>query len=291
MKRIFWFVLTNIAFMITISLVISIISLFVPEIRQINNNDNLQYIFLYSGIVGFTSAFISLLFSKTSAKWATKTVLIKENQYKNEMQRFLFETVKSQSNRLGIKMPEVGYYIDSSPNAFATGFSKNHALVSFSTGLLNSMTKDEIEAVAAHEMSHIYNGDMVTLTLIQGVVNTFIIAFSRIITNILSDRVHPAVAVLANIGLQIALGILSTPIVTYFSRQREFRADYGSAKLVGKNKMISALYRLDSLSRQEGILENKKTMSALGISDNSEKTSIFSTHPSIRSRIDALQKT
>lgn len=293
-KRIAWFVLTNIAFMVTISAILFVVQLFFPNaLSGLNNNANIGAIAIYSGIVGFTSAFLSLIFSKQAAKFMTKTKVIKENQYNNEQEQFLFNMIKNQSERLGLKMPEVGIYQDSSPNAFATGMSKNNSLVSFSSGLLNSMTKDEIEGVAAHEMAHISNGDMVTLTLIQGVVNTFIFAVSRIATNLLSQSrdVNPLVLLAVNIGLQIVLGILCTPIVAYFSRIREYRADAGSAQLVGKQKMIQALTKLKTLSGQEGILEDNKAYSALAINNNKKNSimaELFSTHPPIEKRIKAL---
>ena len=255
LKRILWFIATNIAFMITISIVMFIINLFFPNALNtstLNSNTNISNIFIYSGIVGFTSAFLSLCFSKQIAKWATKTQVIQENPI-NPMENFLFNTVKQQAGLLGLKMPEVGIYEDDTPNAFATGRSKNSSLVSFSSGLLNRMNQNEIEAVVAHELSHIKNGDMVTLTLIQGVVNTFVFAISRIITNVVrsSDNSYlnnPFTLFIVNIGLQIVLSILTTPIVAYFSRIREYNADAGAAKLIGKNKMIAALNKLELIT-------------------------------------------
>lgn len=299
LKRILWFIATNIAFMITISIVMFIINLFFPNALNtstLNSNTNISNIFIYSGIVGFTSAFLSLCFSKQIAKWATKTQVIQENSI-NPMENFLFNTVKQQAGLLGLKMPEVGVYQDDTPNAFATGRSKNSSLVSFSSGLLNRMNQNEIEAVVAHELSHIKNGDMVTLTLIQGVVNTFVFAISRIITNVVrsSDNSYlnnPLTLFIVNIGLQIVLSILTTPIVAYFSRIREYNADAGAAKLIGKNKMIAALNKLELItSKETGILESNSALSASGINENGEKNMVqelFATHPSIKNRITAL---
>ena len=299
LKRILWFVATNIAFMITISIVMFVINLFFPNALNastLNSNTNISSIFIYSGIVGFTSAFLSLCFSKQIAKWTTKTQVIQENSI-NPMENFLFNTVKQQAGLLGLKMPEVGVYQDDTPNAFATGRSKNSSLVSFSSGLLNRMNQNEIEAVVAHELSHIKNGDMVTLTLIQGVVNTFVFAISRIITNVVrsSDNSYlnnPLTLFIVNIGLQIVLSILTTPIVAYFSRIREYNADAGAAKLIGKNKMIAALNKLELItSKESGLLESNSALSASGINENGEKNMVqelFATHPSIKNRITAL---
>lgn len=299
LKRILWFIATNIAFMITISIVMFIINLFFPNALNtstLNSNTNISNIFIYSGIVGFTSAFLSLCFSKQIAKWATKTQVIQENPI-NPMENFLFNTVKQQAGLLGLKMPEVGIYEDDTPNAFATGRSKNSSLVSFSSGLLNRMNQNEIEAVVAHELSHIKNGDMVTLTLIQGVVNTFVFAISRIITNVVrsSDNSYlnnPFTLFIVNIGLQIVLSILTTPIVAYFSRIREYNADAGAAKLIGKTNMIAALNKLELItSKETGILESNSALSASGINENGEKNIVqemFATHPSIKNRIIAL---
>lgn len=299
-KRFFWFIATNIAFMLTISAVLFVINLFFPSLLSgatISNNANLLNIFLYAGVVGFSSALLSLFLSKYIAKWTTGTKIIKEGDIKTEQEDFIYRIIQNQANQLGIKMPEVGVYQDHTPNAFATGYSKNNSLVAFSSGLLNSMSKEEVEAVAAHEMAHINNGDMVTLTLIQGVVNTFVFAISRIITNIAqkSDNEYisnPLFLFIINISLQILLSILTTPIVAYFSRIREFRADYSSAELVGKAKMISALQRLKELSNMSnegGVLENQKSMSALGITKNGTISNLFSTHPPLDDRINALK--
>lgn len=299
-KRFFWFIATNIAFMLTISAVLFVINLFFPNLLSsatISNNGNLLNIFLYAGVIGFSSALLSLFLSKYMAKWATNTKVIKADAIKTEQEDFIYRVIQNQANQLGIKMPEVGIYEDYTPNAFATGYSKNNSLVAFSSGLLNNMTKDEIEAVAAHEMAHINNGDMVTLTLIQGVVNTFVFAISRIVTNIAqkSDNEYisnPIFLFIINISLQILLGILTTPIVAYFSRIREFRADYGSAELVGKEKMISALKRLKELSNisnEGGVLESQKSISALGITKNGAISNLFSTHPPLDDRINALK--
>lgn len=301
LKRIFWFVLTNIAFMVTIGLVLSGISFLFPNLIDMNavgNNKNIMNIFIYAGIVGFTSAFISLALSKPIAKWTTDTIVIDSNTT-NEMERFLLTKVQQQAIKLGFKMPEVGIYQDNTPNAFATGMTKNSSLVSFSSGLLNNMNHDEIEGVIAHEMSHIENGDMVTLTLIQGVVNTFVIAISRILTNLAKNTDNsfinnPISLLLINMGLQIFLGLLTTPIVAYFSRLREYRADAGAANLVGNYKMIAALSKLKTMSdviTQQGKLEQSSAMAASGITENgiSGWKELFSTHPSLDKRIEALK--
>lgn len=293
-KRIFLFILTNIAFMITATLLLSITSIFIPSIYS----DNISSVMWYSLIIGFSSALFSLVFSKPIAKWTTNTKIIKENQFRDEKQKLVFNIIKKLAQESDIKMPQVGIYEDETPNAFATGMTKNSALISFSTGLLYHMNENEIEGVAAHELAHIVNGDMITMTLIQGVVNTFIILVTRIFTNLAKnvDNViisNPITLALLSIVLQIGLGILTSPIVCYFSRLREYRADKGSAELVGKEKMIAALEKLKEISKKEnGVLEKNATMAAFGITENDNKSKLFqlfSTHPSLEKRISVLE--
>ena len=295
LKRILWFVATNIAFMITISIVMFVINLFFPNALNastLNSNTNISSIFIYSGIIGFTSAFLSLCFSKQIAKWTTKTQIIQENSM-NPMENFLFNTVKQQAGLLGLKMPEVGVYQDDTPNAFATGATKNSSLVAVSSGLLDMMSKDAIEWVVGHEMAHVLNGDMVTMTLLQWVLNTFVVFFSKIIANIVANSVDENYAWIArfavDILLQIVFGFLASFIAMWFSRYREFKADAGSAYYVWKEKMIAWLQALKDM--QNNIAKDDPTYSSMQIS--SKKTSGFmkllSSHPDLDDRIKALE--
>jgi heat shock protein HtpX len=243
----------------------------------------------FSLVVGFGGAFISLAMSKMMAKWSTGATVI--NGTENTDAAWLIATVHKLSERAGISMPEVAVY-EGEPNAFATGAFKNSALVAVSTGLLSSMTREEVEAVLAHEVAHVANGDMVTLTLIQGVVNTFVVFLSRVVGYFV-DRV-----ILKNehgggigyfvtvIACQIVFGIAASIIVAWFSRQREFRADAGSAQYVGNaTPMIKALTRLGGLTPGE----LPKAMAASGINDKPGFMALFSSHPPIEERIAALQ--
>jgi len=284
MKRIVLLIATNFAVMILLSVVVSLLGLD----RALAQN-GIQYgpMLIVASIFGFGGAFISLLLSKTMAKWSTGAQIIDGSE--GTTQYWLVDTVKRLAQKAGIGMPEVAVY-EGEPNAFATGAFRDSALVAVSSGLLNSMSRVEVEAVLGHEIGHVANGDMVTLTLIQGVVNTFVFFLSRVIGTIV-DR-----AILKNergegIGYfvtvmvsQIALGFIASMIVAWFSRQREFRADAASAGLLDSPKpMISALTRLGSM--QPG--ELPKAMQAFGIAG--DLGSLFATHPPIEQRIAALQ--
>ncbi len=287
MKRIVLLVATNLAVMILLSIVISVLGL-----DRALAQEGIQYVplMIMAAIFGFGGAFISLLISKPMAKWSTGAQVIDGTE--GTTQYWLVDTVKRLSEKAGIGMPEVAMY-EGEPNAFATGAFRDSALVAVSTGLLNSMSREEVEAVLGHEIGHVANGDMVTLTLIQGVVNTFVIFLSRIIGYIV-DRVILKnergqgigffVTVMAS---QIVLGLFASMIVAWFSRQREFRADAASAGLLGSPQpMVSALSRLGGL--QPGALP--ANMAASGISGGPGGWgALFSTHPPIEQRIAALQ--
>lgn len=296
-KRIGLFLLTNLAIIVVISILLSIFNV-QPFLDA--HGLNYQALMVYALIIGFTGAIISLLLSKFMAKYAFGVQLI--SQPKTREENFLFTTVESLAKELRIGMPEVGIYQSPEPNAFATGWNKNNALVCVSTGLLNSMEAEEIEGVIGHEMSHVANGDMVTLTLIQGVINTFVIFFARVAAFFVTQLFHRnsessepgtsnnfvyyGVAIL----FEILFGILATMIVMWFSRYREFRADAGSAALVGKEKMIRALKRLDSYSKLPS--DNRApAFAAMKISDNKKLLNLFASHPPIAARIEALEQT
>ncbi len=241
---------------------------------------------MFAAIFGFGGSFISLLMSKWMAKRSTGAVVI--TQPRNATEHWLMNTVAKQAKAAGIGMPEVAVYDSPEMNAFATGANRNNALVAVSTGLLRNMSEDEVEAVLAHEVSHIANGDMVTLTLIQGVVNTFVIFLARLIAGVIRNN-NQQMGQLAYFAIVIVLemvfGILASIIVMWFSRQREYRADAGAARLAGANKMIKALERLkyNHESRLEG------SMMAFGISGKKAKSELFLSHPPLEKRIAALQ--
>lgn len=287
MMRLVLFFATNLAVLALISVVFRWLGF--EGILQSNGVDlDLNALLVYSAIIGFSGSIISLLLSKTMAKMSMHVQVIK--QPGSETERWLLRTVEQQAERVGIRMPEVGIFNQAAPNAFATGWNKNASLVAVSTGLLQSMDKDEVEAVLAHEISHVGNGDMVTLTLIQGVVNTFVVFLSRVIAFFV-DRVifkvergqGPAFFIVSIVS-QIVLGILASMIVMWFSRWREFRADAGSASLVGSPKMISALRALQRGHKAEMPDE----LVAFGI--NTGKISgLFASHPPLEARIQALE--
>ena len=287
MKRIFLFILTNLAVMLVLSLVASLLGVN----RYLTANGlNLSALLGFSIIMGFGGAFISLLMSKWMAKMSTGAVVIA--QARNADEAWILETVQRLSQRAGIEMPEVAIY-DGEPNAFATGAFKNSALVAVSTGLLQGMTRDEVEAVLGHEIAHIANGDMVTLTLIQGVLNTFVVFLSRVIGYFVDSLTRSKDDTssgpgwgyyVTSIVLDIVLGFVASMIVAWFSRQREFRADEGSAQLLGqKQPMINALARLGQM--QAGTLP--ASVSAMGITGDLSK--LFASHPPLEERIAALQ--
>lgn len=278
MKRIALFLLTNIAVLVVISIILRILGL---------NGDPNQYASLlaYSAVIGFTGSIISLLMSKSMAKRSVGAEVI--TQPANELEAWLLNTVEAQARQWNLKTPEVAIYHSPEPNAFATGASKNNSLVAVSTGLLQSMSRDEVEAVLAHEMAHVGNGDMVTLTLIQGVVNTFVVFLSRIASNMIAtnDRgeTNSGVYFMVSMVLQVLFGFLASFIVMWFSRQREYRADAGAAKIVGAPKMIAALQRLKGETSHL-----PKEMVAMGIASES-KDSLLSTHPTLDNRIARLK--
>lgn len=287
MKRIFLFIATNIAVIAVMSVVLSLLGVdrFISQAGL-----NLPMLLVFSLVVGFTGSIISLLISKPMAKWSTGARVIDAPSSSTEL--WLIDSVRKLSQRAGIAMPEVAVY-DGEPNAFATGASRNAALVAVSTGLLQSMTKEEVEAVLAHEVAHVANGDMVTMTLVQGVVNTFVVFLSRVVgyfvdraiskDNNSGQGIGYTVTVIVS---QIVFGIAASVIVAWFSRHREFRADAGAAKLLGSPQpMMNALARLGGVapsSLPEG-------MASMGISDKPGFMSLFSSHPPIEQRIAALR--
>ncbi len=290
MKRIVLFLATNIAVLVVMSVVLRLFGLD----RAVYDATGIAYgpLLAFSAVVGFTGAIISLLMSKAMAKWSTGAHVIE--QPRDQVEAWLVETVRRLAERAGIGMPEVAIY-EGPPNAFATGAFKNSALVAVSTGLLQSMNKEEVEAVLGHEVAHVANGDMVTMTLIQGVVNTFVVFLSRIVGSIVDRAVFrtergtgPGYFVTVMV-CQIVFGLIASIIVAWFSRQREFRADRGAAGYLGTpTPMINALRRLGGVSEEASLPEGIKT---LGITDKSGLMALFSTHPPIEQRIAALQGT
>jgi len=291
MQRIFLFLLTNIAIMVILSVTLRILG--VESLLAQNGSDlNLNALVIFSGIFGFGGAFISLAISKWMAKRMTGAKVIENPS--NNIEKWLIDIVEKQSKVVGIKMPEVAIFPSPQMNAFATGASKNKALVAVSQGLLDSMTKGEIEAVVGHEMSHVANGDMVTLTLIQGVVNTFVIFFSRVIGHVVdrvilkNQRGHGIGYFVTTIFAQIILSILASVIVMYFSRKREYVADTGGADLAGHQNMINALKRLGQ-KEPEALPEQ---LAAFGIGEKPKTgwRELWSSHPPLEDRIKALEK-
>ena len=287
MKRIFLFLATNLAVMLVLSVVISVFGL---NRYLTAYGINYSALMVFSLVVGFTGAIISLLMSKRMAKWTMGLTII--SQPRNADEAWIVQTVQRLADRANIGMPEVAIY-EGEPNAFATGAFKNSALVAVSTGLLASMTRDEVEAVLGHEVAHIANGDMVTLTLVQGVVNTFVIFLSRVIgyavDSFLSrgeQRRGPGVGFYVTyMALEVGLGFLASMIVAWFSRQREFRADAGAAALMGQRQpMINALRRLGGVPAGE----LPSNMQAMGITGAMGK--LFASHPPIEKRIERLQQ-
>ena len=285
MKRIFLFALTNIAVMVVLGIVTSVLGLnrFMGP-----GGLNIPTLMGYSLVVGFTGAFISLLASKMMAKWSTGARVIESPQNADEV--WIVDTVRKFADKAGIGMPEVAIY-EGEPNAFATGAFKNSALVAVSTGLLQNMTREEVEAVIGHEIAHVANGDMVTMTLVQGVMNTFVVFLSRIIGYFV-DKVllknnndGPGIGYyVTTIAMDILLGFVAHMIVAWFSRKREFAADAGAANLMGQSRsMQNALARLGGLTPGE----LPKSMAAMGIAGGLGK--LFSTHPPMEERIAALQ--
>ena len=288
MKRILLFVLTNVAVMAVLLVTTRILGV---DRFLTANGLNMTALAGFSLVIGFGGAIISLLMSKPMAKFSTGARVI--NQPQNADEAWIVQTVQRFAEKAGIGMPEVAIY-EGAPNAFATGAFKNSALVAVSTGLLQGMTKEEVEAVIGHEVAHVANGDMVTMTLIQGVMNTFVVFLSRVIGYAVDSFLRrgsdsnsgPGIGyMVTTIVMDIVLGFLAAIIVAWFSRQREFRADAGAANLMGrKQPMINALARLGGLTPGE----LPKTMQAMGIAGGLGK--LFSTHPPMEERIAALQK-
>lgn len=289
--RILLFLATNAAILVVVSIVFSALGL--EGILAENGVDlNLTALLIFSAVVGFTGSFISLAISKWMAKRSMGVQIIE--QPSNQTERWLMETVKRQSEAAGIGMPEVGIFQSPQPNAFATGMTKNSSLVAVSTGLLNGMSQDEVEAVLGHEIAHVANGDMVTMALVQGVVNTFVVFLSRLV-GFFVDRVilknERGLGIgyfVSSIVAQIFLSILATMIVMWFSRYREFHADKGGARLAGREKMISALRRLQNVNQPEDL---PGEFAAFGISGarSRDLKSLFLSHPPLESRIRALE--
>ena len=290
MKRIFYFLVTNLAIVLVLSVTMRLLGV-EPFLNA--NGLNLYSLLIFAAVMGFGGAFISLAISKWSAKKMSGAVTIENPKTLDEI--WLMNTVKKQSETVGIQMPEVAIFNSPVVNAFATGMSRNSSLVAVSSGLLEMMTKDEAEAVIGHEISHIANGDMVTLTLIQGVVNTFVLFFSRVIGYTVDKVVFktrqgtgPAFFITMIIS-ELLLGILASIVVMWFSRQREYRADIGGGQLAGNQKMIAALQRLKSQYESSAL---PKSIAALGISGEQGMglKELFSTHPSLDDRIARLQQ-
>ena len=292
MKRIFLFLVTNIAVLLTLGIVANLLCAFLygTSVEQVIGPE-WTVLLVYAFVYGMLGAFISLLFSKPIAKMSCGAKTIDGTE--GEAERWLVATVEDLARQAGIKTPEVAIY-PGAANAFATGAFKNSALVAVSTDIMGQMSKEELRAVLGHEMSHVANGDMVTLTLVQGVLNAFVIVISRVLASVLANagngeggrrRNNGGLYFLLVMVLQLALGILASLVVMWFSRKREYAADAGSAKLLGTpSAMIAALRRLGNL--QPGVLPD--SLRAMGIAEG-KKTSIWSTHPSIEDRIEALQ--
>ena len=286
MKRVFLLIATNLAVMVLLSIVVSVLGL---DRWMMAEGINYTQLLLFSAVFGFGGAFVSLLMSKTIAKWSVGAQVIDGSE--GSTQYWLVQTVHGLAAKAGIGKPEVAIY-EGAPNAFATGAFKNDSLVAVSTGLLEAMDRAEVEAVLGHEVTHVANGDMVTLTLIQGVLNTFVFFLSRVVGMIVDKVVFrtergvgPGFYVTV-IVCQIVFGILASVIVAWFSRRREFRADAGSAGLLGSPQpMIAALSRLGSV-HSGGLPDQVK---AFGINSDSRLFQLFATHPPIEARIAALQ--
>ena len=292
MKRVFLFVLTNLAVLFVINITLRILGV---DRVVTANGINFNALLVMSLVIGFSGSLISLFMSKWSAKMSVGAKVIENPQDPTE--RWLVETVRRQAQTAGIGMPEVAIYDAPDVNAFATGWNRNDALVAVSTGLLHNMSRDEAEAVLGHEISHVANGDMVTLTLIQGVVNTFVIFFAKLFGILVDSMLRrndderssgPGIgSFVAEIVAQLVLGILASMIVMWFSRQREFRADAGGASLAGRQKMIAALERL-KMNHEQTVLPEK--MAAFGISGGKGMMGLFMTHPPLEERIEALRR-
>ena len=292
MKRVFLYLLTNLAIMLVLGVVISVFGL--GQVLDEQGIDlDLQALLVLSAVVGMTGSVVSLAMSKFMAKRMTNAQVIEVAH--TEQEEWLFKTVQRQAQAAGIGMPEVAIYDAPDMNAFATGMFRNSALVAVSTGLLAGMKRDEVEAVLAHEVSHVANGDMITLALIQGVVNTFVFFLSRVVGHVVdrvvfkTERGHGPAYWITAIIAQVVLGILASAIVMWFSRQREFRADAGGANIAGRQKMVSALKRLQQSANQPHLPEQ---LEAFGISGGMGVgiKRLFMSHPPLEERLEALQR-
>ena len=290
MKRILLFLATNIAVLVTLGIIANLACAFLGTTMEGLVGPEYAHLAIYAIVYGFVGSLISLLLSKPIAKFSCRAQVIDGTE--GEAERWLVQTVEQLARQANVRMPEVAIY-PGAANAFATGAFRNHALVAVSTDIMRQMTREELRAVLGHEMSHVANGDMVTLTLVQGVLNAFVIFFSRVIASVVASggkgdnrRGHDAVYFLVTMVLQVVLGLLSSLIVFAYSRRREYAADAGSAKLLGSPfPMIAALRRLGNL--QPGTLPD--SLKAFGIAEG-RRTSVWSTHPSLEDRIAALQK-
>ncbi|MEH6450086.1 MAG: protease HtpX [Oleispira sp.] len=289
MMRIVLFLLTNLAVIAVASITLSLLG--VGSYLEQGNNLNLSNLLAFCLVFGMAGSFISLLISKWMAKRSMGVQMIDQPQ--NASEQWLYSTVKELADKAGIGMPEVGIFHSEAPNAFATGWNKNNALVAVSTGLLQRMNKDEVAAVLGHEIGHVANGDMVTLALIQGVVNAFVMFFARIIGNFVDKAVFknengPGIAFyITTFVAEIVLGILASTIVAWFSRRREFRADEAGAALTSNAAMASALMRLKETYDQPSELSGE--LVAFGIRGEGKLSALFSSHPPLDDRIAALQ--
>lgn len=296
MKRIFLFLMTNIAIILIITAIIFVLEHYFGIKVTPNTSNGYGSLFIFALLFGFAGSFLSLAISRWMAKRTYDIQLISESRlmdYDSKTQ-MVYMTVAGIASRNGITMPEVGVYESEDPNAFATGPSKNKSLVAVSTGLLSSMTSSEIEGVIAHEMSHILNGDMVTMTLLQGVLNTFVIFFARIIGEIIdktvlkNDEGQGWGYFITVMVLEMVLGILASTILMAFSRHREYRADEGSSRLVGKDKMILALKRLQHVVASKEIIDDGK-LATFKIHSEKGFLTLFMSHPSLDDRIKNLE--
>lgn len=280
MMRILLFLATNMAVLVVFNIILSLTGI---------QSQDAAGLLIMAALFGFSGSLISLLLSKSMALRAVNGQVIE--QPRNEQERWLLETVRSQANAAALPMPEVAIYHSADVNAFATGASKKNSLVAVSTGLLNAMTKDEAEAVLAHEMSHIKNGDMVTMTLLQGVLNTFVIFISRMIAKVAASNrdgeTSQGMYFMISMVLELVFGFLASMIAMWFSRYREFRADAGSANLVGKQKMIAALQRLQQIHEPQDM---EGQLAAFAINGKTGGLSaLFLSHPPLEKRIEALK--
>ncbi|MBT8138467.1 MAG: protease HtpX [Gammaproteobacteria bacterium] len=292
MMRILLFLATNAAVLLLVGMIMTVFG--EPILAENGVDLNLKGLLIYSAAFGFAGSFISLLLSKWMAKRSAGVQLIE--QPNSQRERWLVDTVADLAQKAGIDMPEVGIFPAEQPNAFATGWNRNAALVAVSEGLLHSMDQNEVRAVLAHEVAHVANGDMITLSLVQGVVNTFVIFFSRIIGHFV-DRVllknnsgHGIGYMVSSLVAQVVLGILASAIVMWFSRYREFRADQGGATLADKQSMINALRALQRSSQLPNQLPESMQAFGIGSGKRSGLSAIFASHPPLEDRIAALEQ-